>query len=112
MVEIGAAGYHAPDHPVLDLVGLVSPEALAANGRDADELDRLGTRYVVDVPLFHQRFPVLRQLDAERWRVLTTFDDPASGRGTVAIWQRRQPPVGEPPAATASDAAGARPIDP
>lgn len=85
MVEIGVAGYFAPDHPVLDLIGLVSPVAAEHGAEEA--LRRVRPRYVVDPALFHGRFPVLEELHPPGWRLLRTFEDPASGRGVVKIWE-------------------------
>ena len=85
MVEIGVAGYFAPRHTVLDLVGLVSP--VAARHGAAEALRRVGPSYVVDPSLFHGRFPILQQLGPPEWRLLRTFEDPASGRGSVRVWE-------------------------
>ena len=87
MVEIGVAGYSAPVHPVLDLVGLVSPVAAEHGAEEA--LRRVAPRYVVDASLFHGRFPVLADLGEPDWRLLQTFEDPASGRGVVKVWQAK-----------------------
>lgn len=89
MVEIGVAGYHASRHPVLDLVGLVSP--VAAEHGAAEALRRRSPRYVVDASLFHGRFPVLAELGPPAWRLLRTFEDPASGRGVVRVWAASPP---------------------
>lgn len=86
MVEIGIVSYYAAEHEILDLIGLVSP--VAARDGAAAAFRSETPRYVVDAELFHGRFPFLARLDDQGWRVLATFDDPASGRGAVRILER------------------------
>ncbi|MEM7052551.1 MAG: hypothetical protein AAF604_23005 [Acidobacteriota bacterium] len=56
-VEIGVLGYYA-DRPVLDLVGLIDPAVVAAraDGRLGDHVAAVDPTYLLDAPVFRQRF--------------------------------------------------------
>ncbi|HVS63935.1 MAG TPA: hypothetical protein VMT85_10595 [Thermoanaerobaculia bacterium] len=91
-VEIGVLGYFSR-RPILDLVGLVSPQSRAARaeGRQAALLLQAPPEVIVDVPLFHREYPVLtdpeiRALYAED----AAFEDPPSGRGRVVVRRLRE----------------------
>ena len=94
LVEIGVVSYFAPEHPVLDLIGLVSPEAAALGAETA--LAAGDARYLVDASLFHRRFPFLAELGPPRWRLLAELTDPASGRGLIRVLERDPAPDAPP----------------
>ena len=90
-VEIGVLGYYS-SRPILDLVGLVSPESRLARAEDRQDRLLLETKpaVIVDVPLFHREYPVL--VDPEvtgRYVEAAAFEDPRSGRGRVVIRRLR-----------------------
>jgi hypothetical protein len=87
MVEIGIVGYYAPEHEVLDLVGLVTP-LVVKHGAEA-AFEQMRPRYVVEASLFQKRFPFLTELEQDQWRLLQEFEDPLSGRGMVKVWEAR-----------------------
>jgi hypothetical protein len=90
-VEIGILGYFSR-RPILDLVGLVSPEARAARAqrRQRELLLEVLPEVVVDVPLFHAEYPVLADPQVIGLFVEeAAFEDPRSGRGRVVVRRRR-----------------------
>lgn len=96
-IEIGVLG-HRSRQPILDLVGLVSEEALAAQRVDGVShlLGERPPRYAVDVPLFAFDYPLSAWLANRRdYREIARFDDSASGRGLVRLLERVEPTIEE-----------------
>lgn len=94
-MEIGALAYHA-DRPVLDLVGLVDPEVLAA--RDAGRLPELVAErapdYILVPPPFLGRElgGVMRHTRIrDRYRPAARFFDPAYEHDPVTLYRRAGP---------------------
>jgi hypothetical protein len=86
-IEIGVLGYHSRQ-PILDLVGLVSRDALEARraGRLAEALTANPPRYAVDVSRFSQEHPLTEWLAGrEDYVEIARFEDPDSGRGVVRV---------------------------
>jgi hypothetical protein len=86
-VEIGVLGYFS-GRPILDLVGLVSPQArrARAEGRLDELLLETPPAAIVDVPLFHREHPVLADPEVRRRYVEgAAFEDQRSGRGRVVV---------------------------
>lgn len=93
-IEIGVLGYRSRQ-PILDLVGLVSADALAARraGRLLEALTANPPRYAVDVSLFSDQHPLTEWLaDREDYREIARFEDPDSGRGVVRVLARGATP--------------------
>ncbi|MCP4661895.1 MAG: hypothetical protein GY856_41355 [bacterium] len=89
-VEIGVVGYFSRK-PILDLVGLVSPEALQAkmHGRLPELVEEVMPRYIIDAPHFRSAYPVLERPGvAHQYQTIATFEDPRSGRGKIRLLER------------------------
>jgi hypothetical protein len=92
-IEIGVLGY-VSRQPILDLVGLVSEEALAARraGGLVELLEAQPPRYAVDVSLFSDQYPLTAWLASRKdYREIARFEDPASGRGEVRVLELGAP---------------------
>ena len=86
-------GYFS-DLPVLDLSGLVSPDALAAKvgGNLSDLLARRRPRYVVYTPFFVRWFPVLEELRTDpAYAPMAAFANPRPGLGDIVLLARSPP---------------------
>ncbi|MEM1247636.1 MAG: hypothetical protein AAGK22_14760 [Acidobacteriota bacterium] len=97
-IEIGVIGYFANEHRVLDLLALVSPEALEGkrSGDITKTLDEHPPDYLVEVPLFRAEYGVDQWADlALSYDLVVQYEDPSSGRGTVSLYRRRLSPSTE-----------------
>jgi hypothetical protein len=91
-VEIGVLGY-VSGLRVLDLAGLVSPQAVAARraGRLPEEVVAARPEFLVDVPAFRGPIvgPILARPEvAANYRQVAAFTAPGYGGGAVRIWRR------------------------
>ena len=89
-LEIGVLGYFS-EKPIVDLLALVSPEALPGKlaGDVTLTLDATRPEYVIEVGLFQDQYGIQKWSPLEvEYGPTAVFQDPGSGRGEITVFRK------------------------